>query len=88
MQTHGASDDISTNEGRSGLSPDFGIDKAALARLCGSGCDISHRRATFEHGFMEHMVAGERTVALGEKKLIGYIKTVGPYHEGQDCDRA
>jgi hypothetical protein len=36
MQTHGASDDISTKEGRSGLSPDFGIDKAALARLCGS----------------------------------------------------
>jgi hypothetical protein len=36
MQTHGASDDISTKEGRSGLAPDFGIDKAALARLCGS----------------------------------------------------
>ena len=64
------------NEGRSGLSPDFGIDKAALARLCGSCCDISHRRATFEHGFMEQMVAGERTIprassngwVLGEKK--------------------
>jgi hypothetical protein len=36
MQTHGAWDDISTKEDRSDLSPDFGIDKAALARLCGS----------------------------------------------------